>query len=103
MGQRQIVSHNTIDRISGSTLPQGGLFSSEEYYFYKDTGIYFLLDIRDNQVEPKLSALWPFFEHIGLGGDASIGKGSYKFIEEDFSGFSNNPDVKKTLFFFLFE
>lgn len=79
------MTHNTIDRLSGSTLKlndSGQLFHTEEQYLKgENTGFYFLLKGNLEYVKPALR----FLEHNGIGGDRSTGKGRYKISEpEDF-------------------
>lgn len=86
--------HNSIDRMSGSTLQKDGrgqLYWEGEFNFFghkllsKENvveGIYFLVDGTEiSLVEGPLRLL----SDIGIGGNKSIGKGSFDFVIEDFS------------------
>jgi len=86
--------HNSIDRMSGSTLQaedRGQLYWEEEFVNYgnvlaetKDVvpGVYFLVDAKDiSLIEAPLRLL----SDIGMGGNRSIGKGSFDFEIKDFS------------------
>lgn len=86
--------HNSIDRMSGSTLQaegRGQLFWEEEYNSFGNllinfseeiNGIFFLVEANDiSLIEAPLRLL----SHIGIGGNKSIGKGSFNFEIEDFS------------------
>lgn len=86
--------HNSIDRMSGSTLQidgKGQLYWEEEFNGFGNKlslnqniieGIYFLADGSDvSLIEGPLRLL----SHIGIGGNKSIGKGSFDFVIEDFS------------------
>jgi CRISPR-associated protein Csm4 len=87
------MTHNTIDRLSGSTLTikenetdkegRGQLFHTDEFYLKNEnTGLFFLLRGNLEKVKPALR----YLEHEGLGGDRSIGKGRFEISEpEDFS------------------
>lgn len=74
------VMHNTIDRIKGSSIE---LFYTEEY-FIRNGGLFFLMDLNDPVLEEQLTGVFQFFEHIGFGGDASVGKAAFKFEVEDY-------------------
>lgn len=86
--------HNSIDRMSGSTLQansRGQLYWEEEFTSFgsfqinsedKVNGIYFLVDgLNITLIEAPLRLL----SHIGIGGNKSIGKGSFEFEINDFS------------------
>ncbi len=80
--------HNSIDRMSGSTLQAegSGQLYWEEEFIIKDkeieTGIYFLVDGNNaSLIEAPLRLL----SHLGIGGNKSIGKGNFDFEIEDFS------------------
>jgi len=83
------VTHNTINRLTGSTLKknnQGQLYHADEIHWEDSrnntpTGMFFLIKDSLNLVAPILR----LYSHIGLGGDASIGKGKFKFTIEDFN------------------
>lgn len=82
---KEIVVHNSINRLSSSTFKEGGLYNNEEFFSPGDMGLFFLIKYYDEQYEKLLSGLWKFFEHMGMGGDTSIGKGSFYFKEEEFN------------------
>jgi len=84
-GKKEIVLHNSIDRLTGSSLKEGGLYPTEDYYFNTGEGLFFLLNILNNDYQSILSGLWTFFEQMGMGGDATTGKGFYKFAEQEFT------------------
>lgn len=85
--------HNSIDRMRGSTLQaegRGQLYWEEEFASIRSSsnkdedsknGIFFLVDGSDiDLIEAPLRLL----SHIGIGGNKSIGKGSFNFEIEDF-------------------
>lgn len=78
--------HNSIDRMSGTTLQaegRGQLYWEDEYSFYKsDFGLFFFVEV-DNQNEFEASLR--LLSHIGIGGNRSIGKGCFEFQIEEFS------------------
>ncbi len=103
--------HNSIDRMSGSTLQKDGrgqLYWEEEYNIFGNKllskeneveGIYFLVDGTDiSLIEGPLRLL----SHIGIGGNKSIGKGSFEFIIEDFS-FSPTEEYNSYVSLSLFQ
>lgn len=86
--------HNSIDRMSGSTLQaqgRGQLYWEEEFESFGNRlngndettkGIFFLVDGKEiSLIEAPLRLL----SHIGLGGNRSIGKGSFNYVIDDFS------------------
>lgn len=82
------MTHNTIDRLVGSTLTannRGQLFHTEERYVLEkerkqNAGLYFLAAGNTDLLESVLRLL----EHLGIGGDRSIGKGRFDMEWEDF-------------------
>jgi len=88
------ILHNSIDRFSGSTLQvdgKGQLYWEEEFVGFGnqlsknkevETGIYFLVEGENTSlIEAPLRLL----SDIGIGGNKSIGKGSFEFEIADFS------------------
>lgn len=81
--------HNSIDRMNSSTLQvegRGQLYWEEEFNIFGNSlvksGIYFLVDGYDiSLIEAPLRLL----SDIGIGGNKSIGKGSFDFKIEDFA------------------
>ncbi|MDT3697231.1 MAG: type III-A CRISPR-associated RAMP protein Csm4 [Ignavibacterium sp.] len=104
------ILHNSIDRMSGSTLQidgKGQLYWEEEFNGFGNKlsskqnvveGIYFLADGSDvSLIEGPLRLL----SHIGIGGNKSIGKGSFDFVIEDFSfSVPANPNALVSLSLF---
>ncbi len=80
------ITRNKIDRIKGGTLKVndvGQLFHVEEFYFEQEnTGLFFLAKGNDFSL---LSGALRYLNHVGIGGDRSIGKGSFEISElQDF-------------------
>lgn len=86
--------HNSIDRMSSSTLQSDGkgqLYWEEEFASFgnivknsddKINGIFFLVEgMNHTLIEAPLRLL----SHIGIGGNKSIGKGSFTFEIDNFS------------------
>lgn len=89
--QHTLVTHNTIDRLQGSTLSigdNGQLFHTDEYTItaaangkaIQRTGMYFLARGNTEVVEAALR----FLQHYGIGGDRTTGKGSFVFESKSF-------------------
>ena len=72
------VQHNAIDRLSGGTTPSGTLYSLTEHAA-PDGGLFFLVDGETNVVEGALG----FLQHLGFGGDSSLGKGRFDISVAD--------------------
>lgn len=76
------ILHNTIDRMSNSTLEKDG--EGQLYYkndmFINEGGLYFLVDGDADIIEPALR----FLRHFGYGGDNTTGKGFFDFETDDF-------------------
>ena len=71
--------HNSVDRLGGETdIYNATLFRSTPH-----TGLFFFLKILNPDYKPILQSLWPFFEHVGFGGDASIGRGAFQIEEKE--------------------
>lgn len=89
---------NTINRLS-STTAEGEIFYSEEIYFAKDAGLYFLLDVKDSKWLNKLKAVIRWLGDKGLGGDASVGKGHFQadFLEDTIIREPKSPRYFTTL------
>lgn len=81
-----IVMHNTINRLSGTTTEDGGLYFSKETFTDKEIDIFIKLR-KDYSVE-KLKKLLDFVEMNGYGKKASSGKGSFRTVSfKKFDGF----------------
>jgi len=76
--------HNSIDRMTGSTLESDGkgqLYWEEEFAFGDEMGLFFLAEV--SKLE-EFKAMMRLLSHIGIGGNRSIGKGSFDFEIDDF-------------------
>jgi CRISPR-associated protein Csm4 len=108
--ENKYTTHNRIDRLQGSTLflaetdgkgvikrhnngepiGRGQLFHADEYYYEHDSqnskipleknGLYFFAYGDTDRLEVALRIL----RHLGIGGDRTIGKGTFDFQIEDF-------------------
>lgn len=89
-GNTEQVMHNSIDRLSNTSI---GLFYTLEH-FIQDGGLFFLVDIKKTGLEDMFAGVFQFFEHTGLGGDSSIGKGSFHFEMENYLGLPVNENFE---------
>ncbi|MGB9774665.1 MAG: type III-A CRISPR-associated RAMP protein Csm4 [Bacteroidota bacterium] len=81
--EEQDVLHIAVDRMSGKTLELDGtgqLFYTEEL-FVRGGGLFFLVAGDITLIEPALR----YLEHVGFGGDISVGKGKCTVEIEDFT------------------
>ena len=84
------IMHNVINRLTATT-GEGGLYYTQEY-FPRDSGLFFLMDIRKEYYVEKVKAVWRLFNDTGMGGDVSIGKGLFDIRMEE-ADFLKIPDV----------
>lgn len=87
----QTYVHNTVDRLGGETE----IYNASVYSTGGADGLYFFLRVIDSTYQKLLQALWPFWEHMGLGGDASIGRGFFKIQEEETEELFPNEEGKR--------
>ncbi|GAB4375354.1 MAG: type III-A CRISPR-associated RAMP protein Csm4 [Calditrichia bacterium] len=89
--QKRTYVHNSVDRLGGETdIYNVSLWGSAPL-----NGLYFFLRILNPEYENILRSLWPFFEHVGLGGDSSIGRGFFRISEEEEAEAFPVPDKAK--------
>jgi len=73
--------HNSIDRMRGSTLEaegRGQLYWEDEFALGDEMGLFFLAEVSD-QNSKEFVAVLRLLSDIGIGGNRSIGKGSFDF------------------------
>lgn len=70
------IQRNVINRLSNTTV-EGGLFYTHETFIGEKSGLYFLVDIKDNGYVNLLNASLRFIKDRGIGGDVSVGKGQF--------------------------
>lgn len=93
------MTHNTIDRLIGSTLDLNGsgqLFHTDEQYLIgEDTGLFFLVSGNVDAIRPALR----YLGNEGIGGDRSTGKGRFSISEpEEFEiKTPSEPNAQMTL------
>ena len=82
--KNELVMHNTIDRMSGSTLEKddaGQLYYTDEKFLDENEGLFFLIEGDFSIIEPALR----FLVHFGFGGNNTIGKGNFRYEIKDFN------------------
>ncbi len=93
----QTVMHNVIDRLSSSAGGEAGnLFGTEESII-KRGGLFFLMEVLRDDLLNLLEGVFQFYHHIGFGGDASIGKGSFEFEISDYTQNFSNPSANSLM------
>jgi len=78
----EIVSHNTINRITGTVVKEGGFFQKEERFYKPDT----IMDIyvkADETIYTELNEVLKYIEYTGYGADKSTGKGNFEIYSFD--------------------
>jgi len=78
--------HNSIDRMRGSTLEaegRGQLYWEDEIVLGEEMGLFFLAEVLE-QSSKEFESLLRLLSDIGIGGNRSIGKGSFEFEIDDF-------------------
>ncbi len=88
---------NRIDRLTGSTLDEGGLYAISEDWYKFPFRIYAIFN-EENPVISKEDFCYLIrliFQYNGYGADASIGYGHFKVVSiNEFEGFPIPEDVK---------
>lgn len=86
---KEIVTHNTINRCSGSTTSNDLYFSKETF---TDKDIFIFIKLRKDYPLLKMKEILKFVENNGYGKKSSTGKGNFKTLSfEKFDGF---PEIK---------
>lgn len=79
----ETIPGNAVDRLQGGTI-EGKLYHTNELFFNKDSGLFIMLKVSDELVN-KIIAIFRYYGEKGLGGDSSVGKGTYTLeIKEGF-------------------
>lgn len=90
---RKEIPRNAINRLNNAT--EGNLFYNRETFLSKDAGLYFLLDAKDTKT---IASALGFLNDRGIGGDISVGKGSFEITApQDFSLQVTDGDAFTTL------
>lgn len=80
--------HNTVNRLSNTTLTEGGLYSLEESCLAPDVHITIYIKAKDGE-ETRVEELFRALSNTGYGRKKSIGKGHFSLAGhiEEFKGF----------------
>jgi CRISPR-associated protein Csm4 len=76
-GQDQRMAHNRIDRLTGTTPKQGGLYFLDEYWSSESKGDLWDIYVRGNWPESRLAEAFDYLGEHGYGRDASLGRGRF--------------------------
>ena len=68
------ISRNVIDRISGCT----DIFHFAEIIFKEDSGLFFMVFFKDQNMRKKFETVLRFLGDEGIGGDRNVGKGLFE-------------------------
>lgn len=77
-----VTLHNTINRLNGQVLEEGGFYPQDETFFDKDHcefDLYISID-EEKVKEDKLKKILEFIGENGFGKDKNIGKGHFKLV-----------------------
>ena len=98
---------NTISRINGCTLEEGGFFTREKVWHHKDTALEIYVQADDSEYDRAHWFLTEYLPQNGFGADKSVGMGHMtierdeKFAPEVFS--VNEPNARMSLCLAAFE
>jgi len=71
------VYKNTINRLTGRTKKEGGLFAHDETYYREDSKISIFVKVSEDYTKEYLFNLFEFIEYSGYGKRKSTGKGHF--------------------------
>lgn len=72
--------HNSINRITGSVLDQGGFYLSEAAWYTKGTRLSLYVRTADR---PAFERYFGYVAETGFGADRSTGKGHFSFVRDE--------------------
>jgi len=92
---KEIISHNTIDRLTNTAVKPGGFFQ-EEAEFFDDKeknamAVYFLIN-EDIINKKKLDNILFFIEQSGYGQNKSTGRGKFSITSREDTGFFDKSE-----------
>jgi len=79
--KRELVSHNTINRITNTVSKEGGFYQQYETFYIRGARFHFYLKITEKYVEHIKKAV-EFISQYGYGKDKSTGKGNLEIVED---------------------
>ena len=74
-GEKAVVPRVTIDRISSASQ----IYHCGELHFAKDCGLYFIVELRDEEYEGHVERAVDFLSEEGIGGERSSGCGQFEY------------------------
>lgn len=72
----------TVDRYN-STATEGEFFYFSQIHFDKKSGLFFMANFNDEQIEKKFDAALRLLSDEGIGADRTVGKGYFNFVKEN--------------------
>ena len=81
--------HNTINRLTGTVLEEGGLYTIIEEWYYKGKFDIYVISLFEKQ---KVYELFNYAFRFGYGADRSTGKGLINIIDIEEFEFSNEGE-----------
>lgn len=66
-----------LDRLTNH--PGERYFHCGEVHYVPGSGLYFIVDMKDQQFQKHFEAVWRVLADEGLGGDRTVGKGQFKY------------------------
>jgi len=75
---RHRVAHNTINRLTGTTPPAGGLYFIDEYWPRSQAGARWEVYVRSGRDAGWLEKMFNLIGEFGYGKDASLGRGRFR-------------------------
>jgi CRISPR-associated protein Csm4 len=96
----EIQMHNTIHRLTAHTA-EGNLYYTPVYTIQNGGLYFFIREIEEGVLDYILSA-FRLFSHLGIGGDASIGKGTFvpELADVPFDFSVQNPNSRVILSYY---
>lgn len=82
----------SIDRLSNS--PGENYFHFAEVFYKENSGLFFIVDFKDNSIEKEFMSTIRLLGDEGIGGDRTVGKGHYKIVSEEEINFILPTDTK---------
>jgi CRISPR-associated protein Csm4 len=86
----------TTPRVGLSRLnnhPGENFFHFSEVFYRENSGLFFLVDFKDESIRNEFEATLRLMGEEGIGGDRTVGKGIFEVIETNEIGFNINVSV----------
>lgn len=83
--------HNSISRLTNTSLPEAGVYSLKEYFIQK---AFILVKVNDKNFLDKVLEMLKFISNVGYGRKKSIGKGKFSVeAPVQFNEFTEIPEA----------